>query len=96
MLRDISTVEVQGAVFTSLTSFPLFDPQDGKDCKTVKGTLLYGRNGSGKSTMARAFRMARGEEQPAITQVSFIDKDGNSVALSDDEKRESLFLTKIS
>ena len=87
MLRDISTVEVQGGLFATLTPFSLFDPQDGKELKTIKGTLLYGRNGSGKSTIARAFRLARGEEQPAIKQVSFIDKDGKSVTLSDDEKK---------
>lgn len=87
MLRDISTVEVQGGLFATLTPFSLFDPQDGKELKTIKGTLLYGRNGSGKSTIARAFRLARGEEQPAIKQVSFIDKDGNSVTLSDDKKK---------
>lgn len=88
MLRDISTVEVQGGLFASLTPFSLFEPKDGNDYKTVKGALLYGRNGSGKSTIARAFRKARGEEQPAIMQVSFVDKDGKSVTLSDDEKKK--------
>lgn len=88
MLKDISTVKVQGAIFASLTPFSLFNPLDGKDYKTVKGALLYGRNGSGKSTIAKAFRKARGEEQPAIMQVSFADKDGNTVTLSDDEKKK--------
>ena len=38
MLRDISTVEVQGGLFATLTPFSLFDPQDGKELKTIKGT----------------------------------------------------------
>ena len=88
MLKDISTIKVQGANFASLTSFALFEPRDDKDCKTVKGALLYGRNGTGKSTIARAFRKAKEEVQPVIKQVSFADKDGNPITLSDDEKKQ--------
>ena len=50
MLKDISTIKVQGANFTEVTPFEIFDPKDGKDkhgndiFKTVKGALLYGRN----------------------------------------------------
>ena len=87
MLKDISTIKIQGANFASLTSLDVFEPRDGKDkqgndgFKTVKGVLLYGRNGSGKSTIARAFRKAKGETQPAIKQTSFSDKDGKPVIL---------------
>ena len=88
MLKDISTIKVQGANFASLTSFALFKPRDDNDCKTVKGALLYGRNGTGKSTIARAFRKAKEEVQPVIKQVSFADKDGNPITLSDDEKKQ--------
>lgn len=93
MLRDISSIKVQGASFSSLTSLDLFEPRDGKDkqgnivFKTVKGMLLYGRNGSGKSTLAKAFRKAKGETLTAINHISFVDKDGNSVVLSEDEKK---------
>ena len=93
MFRDISTVKVQGANFASLTPLAIFDPRDGKDkqgndlFKAVKGTLLYGRNGTGKSTIAKAFRKAKGEVQPAIRQVSFFDKDGNPVVMSEEEKK---------
>ena len=71
----------------------LFEPRDGRDkqgndiFKTVKGALLYGKNGTGKSTIAKAFRRAKGETQPAIKQISFFDKDGNLVVLSAEEKK---------
>ena len=92
MLKDITTINVQGANFASLTKFVLFDPKDGKDkqgkdlFKTIKGALIYGRNGTGKSTIAKAFRKAKGEELPTIKQVSFLDKDGSPITLSEEDK----------
>lgn len=93
MLKDITTINLQGANFDSLTSFSIFEPSDGKDkqgnvvFKTIKGALLYGRNGTGKSTIARAFRKAKGEMLPTIKKVSFTDKDENLIMLSEDEKK---------
>mgnify|MGYP000088494828 CR=1 FL=1 len=54
MLKEISGLEICGANFKKPTYLNLFDPTDGKKIKTIKGTLLYGRNGSGKSTIAIA------------------------------------------
>lgn len=92
MLKDISTIKIQGANFDTLTPLALFESRDGKDkdgndqYKTIKGTLLYGRNGAGKSSIARVFRKAKGEILPAIKQVSFADKDDNIVFLTEDDK----------
>ena len=97
MLKDISTIKVQGANFTEVTPFEIFDPKDGKDkhgndiFKTVKGALLYGRNGTGKSTIAKAIRKAKGEAQQSIKQVAFFDNNGNPVILSEEEK-ERIFV----
>ena len=94
MLRDIVTITVQGANLTAMTPFSLFEPREGKDkqgntlFKTIKGTLLYGRNGTGKSTIAKAFRKAKGEMLDGIKKVSFTDKDENLITLSDDEKKQ--------
>ena len=54
MLKEISGIEICGANFKKPTDLNLFDPTDGKKIKTIKGALLYGRNGSGKSTIAIA------------------------------------------
>lgn len=93
MFKDIVTIKVQGANFTSVTPLALFEPRDkdkeGNDVlKTIKGVLLYGRNGAGKSTIAKAFRKAKGEILPAVEHVSFLDKDGKAVALTEDEKKQ--------
>ena len=54
MLKEISGTEICGANFKKPTDLNLFDSTDGKKIKTIKGALLYGRNGSGKSTIAIA------------------------------------------
>ena len=87
MLKDISTLEIQGANFVTMTPLAFFEPRDGNTVKTVKGSLLYGRNGTGKSTIAKAFRKVTGEQVPIIKQVVLLDKDSNPVTLSEDEKK---------
>lgn len=87
MLKDITTVKLQGANFATLTSFTLFDPIDGNRVRNVKATLLYGRNGTGKSTIAKAFRKIKGEDIPGINQTSVSDIEGNCIELTEEEKR---------
>lgn len=87
MLKDIRKVKISGAIFNTLTSFDFFNPHDGDKLKTIKGALLYGRNGTGKSTIAKAFRKIGGETVPAITSTVLYDDADQPVMLSEDEKR---------
>jgi len=87
MLKDITTIKISGANFDSLTSFDFFNPHDGNKVKTIKGALLYGRNGTGKSTIARAFRKLAGGNAPVITSATFYDDAGHPVALTEVEKK---------
>lgn len=87
MLKDIRKVKISGAIFNTLTSFDFFNPHDGDKLKTVKGALLYGRNGTGKSTIAKAFRKIGGEIVPAITSAVLYDDADQPVTLSEDEKQ---------
>ena len=87
MLRDIRKVKISGAIFNTLTPFDLFDPHDGGKLKTVKGALLYGRNGTGKSTIAKAFRKIGGETVPTITSAVLSDDADQPVTLNEDEKQ---------
>lgn len=79
MLKDISSVNLKGANFSSATVLPIFDFSDKK---YVKVSLLYGRNGSGKSTIAKAFRKIKGEVVDTVTAVDVFDASGHSVILS--------------
>ena len=88
MLKDITKVKLSGAMFSTVTSFEFFNPHDGDKLKTIKGALLYGRNGTGKSTIAKAFRKLGGEIVPAVTGVVVCDDANQIVSLSEEEKKQ--------
>lgn len=83
MLRDITTIELQGANFKTSQQLHLLI----QDNKAANASLVYGRNGSGKSTIAKAFRKLKGEEQSSIQSVSIYDIHGKAISLSDDEQK---------
>lgn len=87
MLKDIASIEISGANFSAPTFLNLFEPTEGNKIKIVKGSLLYGRNGSGKSTIARGFRKVAGEDLPAIGCISVLNKDGQPISLTENEKK---------
>lgn len=87
MLRDIRKIELKGAIFDSLTPLDLFDPHEGNKIKTVKGTLVYGRNGTGKSTIAKAFRKLSGEIISTITDTNIYDDLGACISLPTEETK---------
>ncbi|GEM_PF-1191692 len=77
MFENVNGIKLSGAIFTEQTVLNLFDPDN------KKGTLLYGRNGSGKSTVARAFNKIAGKDQSAISAI-LIDKEGLDITLTED------------
>ena len=87
MLKNITKIKMSGANFESLTTFDFFNPHDKDKIKTVKGALLYGRNGTGKSTIARAFRNLTGEIVPVITGAAFYDENDQAIILTEEEKK---------
>ena len=82
MLKDARTLNIQGANFGDVTQLPLLC--DGND--PVKSVLLYGRNGSGKSTIARAFLKIKGEDVEGVQLASVLDSQGSLVTLTQEEK----------
>ena len=87
MLKEICGIELRGANFENPTRLDIFNPIDGGTRKTIKGTLLYGRNGSGKSTIARGFRKIIGEKDQPINHASVLDKNGIPIVLTESEKK---------
>lgn len=81
MLKDISTVELQGANFRTAQRLPLLS-QNGT---SVKSSLVYGRNGSGKSTIAKAFKKIKGDAVPTIHSAAF-DIHNAPVTLTPDDQ----------
>lgn len=87
MLKDITNIELSGANFDALTQFDFFNPHENDKLKTIKGSLLYGRNGTGKSTIARAFRKLVGGTVPAINSATLYDDAGKPIILTEEEKK---------
>ncbi|MGI6404681.1 MAG: AAA family ATPase [Oscillospiraceae bacterium] len=88
MLKDISSVKLQGANFSSLTTLPILDSSDRKYTKV---SLLYGRNGSGKSTIAKTFRKMKGEAISTVNTTVALNTENQPIALSEAE-RASIFV----
>lgn len=82
MLKEVKKIRIQGANFSGLTKLSLFCD----DNNPVKSVLLYGRNGSGKSTIARAFKMIRGLPTTNVQSASVTDDRDALITLTDEEK----------
>ena len=58
MLNNIKGIKFKGAAFDSETTLQLFSQNE-----TDRVSLIFGRNGSGKSTISRAISRATGNEE---------------------------------
>lgn len=85
MIKSISGIKIKGANFTKDTVLNLLDSADDK---VVKASLVYGRNGSGKSTIARAFKKIQGNSSGAVSVAEVIDNKENIITLSDEDKKK--------
>lgn len=81
MLKDITSIELQGANFHTAHRLLLL-AQNGTP---AKASLIYGRNGSGKSTIAKAFMKLKGETVPSVQSVSAFDIHNAAVTLTPDD-----------
>lgn len=91
MLSDITGIRLTGGNFTSPTDLSLFPPpeenQKNKE-KLKKDIIIYGKNGAGKSTIARAIRtIAEGSNLSQTYESELLDKNRSIIDLSDEEKK---------
>lgn len=83
MLKEIAALRIEGARFENPTILRAFETNG----NIPNGILLYGKNGTGKSTIAKAVRKAAGEDVQSIKLSEFLDKQNNSITLSDEEQK---------
>lgn len=86
MREDIKSLKICGGKFVAEASLAFWGNTTQANKKTPCA-LLYGRNGSGKSTIARAFRKIAGNEEETINSAKLCDENGNEIQLSDEEKK---------
>ena len=83
MLKDISSIKITGVNFNG-DKLPLFN----KNGQQHRVSLLYGKNGSGKSTISRALHKASGKEETTIVDVELLDVAESSIELNENEKKQ--------
>ena len=83
MLSSIKGIKFKGAAFDNETTLRLFS-----DEVTDRFCLAFGRNGSGKTTVARAISKAVGDEKiEDIVSAQFVGLQGAVATISDDERK---------
>lgn len=80
-LSDIVGIRLKGGNFTTPTDLSFFDTNQ------KQAIIIYGKNGAGKSTIARAIKSIAGEQQPAIQDAQFFDKNHQPISLDENESK---------
>lgn len=84
MLKNVEKISFVGGKFKEPVNMELLCNNGG----LAKSALVYGRNGSGKSTIAKAIRKIKSDEVSMIAEAEMKDENDNIVLLGDDDKRK--------
>lgn len=79
MLEQIKGIKLKGANFVNQTELNLFKSSNDKVAKLA---LVYGRNGSGKSTISNAFKKVKGEDILNIETATLYD-DSHEISIGE-------------
>ena len=85
MFSNFCGVKIQGKCFQSEVKLNFFEKEYHRFC------LIYGKNGSGKSTISQAFDAIKQNNQPLIAS-QIIDKSGAVVDLTSENQKNSIFV----
>ncbi|MBQ3675406.1 MAG: AAA family ATPase, partial [Campylobacter sp.] len=81
-LNNVTGIKLQGNNFNTETKLQLFVNKN----QLSRVSIIYGKNGSGKSTIATAFNKIKGDNIQDITTAELIYKDNNVISLNNDDK----------
>ena len=87
MYENVRGIRINGTMFESGESFDLFSAR--KNIPT-RMSIVYGRNGSGKSTVTKGFQKYSSQDVESIVGAELYDFD-NSVIAETDEIRNNIF-----
>lgn len=90
LVEQMTGVTISSPYFPNVTSLELF-PQHPKPPKNNRVALLYGKNGSGKSTIAQGFREYRDLSEPR-TVILEPRKNGFCISIPPSEKPNKIFI----
>ena len=86
MVEAVKNLVFSGAAFSEETALPVFPSKDHRLC------LIYGKNGTGKSTISKAFLKVSGVELPEITNACLEDYSGQTVPYLDNGQSGEIFV----
>ncbi|HCL01864.1 MAG TPA: hypothetical protein DHW61_05515 [Lachnoclostridium phytofermentans] len=81
MIKNVCGLKLMGANFLQSTELSLFDSSKGVD----RISLLYGKNGAGKSTISKAFAKIKGVDETEISYAELYDRDANILSIPSEE-----------
>lgn len=86
MFEKVKTLHFESEAFKTPSNYDIFS--DPVKCHTC---LIYGRNGTGKSTLAKAFKKLRGNDADGIALSKLIGHGNTSITLTE-EDRKSIYV----
>ncbi|WP_197035183.1 AAA family ATPase [Oceanivirga salmonicida] len=88
MLNEVVGIELKGANFSLDTKLNLLKKSNNN---LIKGSLVYGRNGTGKSTISKAFKKVSGQEITILEKAQLFNESVENIDLEYLEKK-SIFV----
>lgn len=85
MLKNLRSITIQGRCFKSKVTLELFKNSDDRV------SLIYGRNGSGKSTISKGIKFAIDEREDKDIDVKFIDSNAIEIPIEDIKNETHIF-----
>ena len=86
LVETFKNLVFSGAAFAEETSLSVFPSKDHRLC------LIYGKNGTGKSTISKAFLKVSGVELPEITNARLEDYSGHTVPYLNNGQSGKIFV----
>lgn len=86
MFDNVKSLVFSGGAFSTETTLSLFSKQNHRIC------LIYGRNGTGKSTISRAFAKISGTNTDGISEAYLLDDAGNKIQFSSTSRHKGIFV----
>lgn len=83
MIERVTSLRIKGGIFEKETTLYLFS----KEKQNPRFSLVYGKNGSGKSTISRGFRKIAGIEKPQIELSEMLDENNVVLTLADEDQK---------
>ncbi|WP_148784326.1 AAA family ATPase, partial [Campylobacter concisus] len=85
MFSNFCGIKIQGKCFQGEVKLKFFEKEYHRFC------LIYGKNGSGKSTISQAFDTVKQNNQLLIVS-QIIDKSGAAVDLTNEDQKKNIFV----